>query len=348
MRTLATHPSKAVIFGCAGTHLTDLERSFFKRHNPYAFILFARNCEDPEQVKQLVKDLRASVNNRPAPVLIDQEGGRVARFQPPHWREYPAARTLADAAGDDIALASELTYYNTRLIAQELLESDVNVDCLPLADVPVAGSHDIIGDRAYGNTPERVATLARAAAKGLLDGGVLPVLKHIPGHGRATVDSHEALPVVNASLDELRATDFVPFKALADLPLGMTAHVLYEAIDKENVATMSPTVIDLIRREIGFDGLLMTDDISMKALSGDIGELSKQAIAAGCDLVLHCNGDMSEMERVAEAVDTMSPETVRRAMAAEAQLKTPKPFDVATAEARQEEVLSNARAHAVG
>ncbi len=348
MRTLATHPSKAVIFGCAGTHLTDLERSFFKRHNPYAFILFARNCEDPEQVKQLVKDLRASVNNRPAPVLIDQEGGRVARFQPPHWREYPAARTLADAAGDDMALASELTYYNTRLIAQELLESDVNVDCLPLADVPVAGSHDIIGDRAYGNTPERVATLARAAAKGLLDGGVLPVLKHIPGHGRATVDSHEALPVVNASLDELRATDFVPFKALADLPLGMTAHVLYEAIDKENVATMSPTVIDLIRREIGFDGLLMTDDISMKALSGDIGELSKQAIAAGCDLVLHCNGDMSEMERVAEAVDTMSPETVRRAMAAEAQLKTPKPFDVATAEARQEEVLSNARAHAVG
>ncbi len=348
MRTLATHPSKAVIFGCAGTHLTDLERSFFKRHNPYAFILFARNCEDPEQVKQLVKDLRASVNNRPAPVLIDQEGGRVARFQPPHWREYPAARTLADAAGDDMALASELTYYNTRLIAQELLESDVNVDCLPLADVPVAGSHDIIGDRAYGNTPERVATLARAAAKGLLDGGVLPVLKHIPGHGRATVDSHEALPVVNASLDELRATDFVPFKALADLPLGMTAHVLYEAIDKENVATMSPTVIDLIRREIGFDGLLMTDDISMKALSGDIGELSKQAIAAGCDLVLHCNGDMSEMERVAEAVDAMSPETVRRAMAAEAQLKTPKPFDVATAEARQEEVLSNARAHAVG
>ncbi|MGB1539838.1 MAG: glycoside hydrolase family 3 N-terminal domain-containing protein, partial [Rickettsiales bacterium] len=266
-------------------------------------------------------------------VLIDQEGGRVARLKPPHWRQYPNARTLAEES-------EEAVYSGARLIADELLPLGINVDCLPLADVPVEGSHDIIGDRAYATNPQDVARFARKAAEGLRDGGVLPVLKHIPGHGRAMVDSHEDLPVVSASLEELERTDFIPFKALNDLPLGMTAHVLYEALDKENVATLSATVIRYIREQIGFDGLLMSDDISMKALNGDFADLSHRTLVAGCDLVLHCNGDMAEMEAIASAVSPLSDAAKRRAQHAWKQGALRQPFDVAAAEARIHALLA--------
>ena len=329
---MAQSTPKAVIFGCAGLELTAEEKAFFSVHNPYGFILFARNCNNPEQVRKLVVELRTCVGGRNAPVLIDQEGGRVARLKPPHWRKYPAARQIADLADTDPALAAELIYLNSRLIADELISLGINVDCLPLADVPVQGSHDIIGDRAYGYDPARVAALGREAAQGLMDSGVLPVLKHIPGHGRAMVDSHESLPHVTASLEELRKTDFSPFNALADLPFGMTAHILYDAIDPKRVATMSPTVIRMIRDEIGFDGMLMSDDLSMKALSGDFAALAKGTLEAGCDLVLHCNGKMEEMEPVANATPPLSPDAQRRAKRVDQLLsKQVKPFDVASA-----------------
>lgn len=303
---------KAVIYGCSGLQLTAEEKAFFTKERPLGFILFARNCQSPSQVKSLVKALKESAGHPEPLILIDQEGGRVARLKPPHWREYPPARRMALVAKQDEKLAEKMIYASARLIASELLPLGINVDCLPLADVPVEGSHDIIGDRAYGTDPEIVAKMAGVAAKALLDGGVLPVLKHIPGHGRATVDSHLDLPVVTASLEELRNTDFVPFKQQANLPLGMTAHVKYEAIDAEQVATLSPKAIKLIREEIGFDGLLMSDDISMKALNGDLSELSKQAIIAGCDIVLHCNGVMEEMVKIGAAVGPLSSAALER------------------------------------
>lgn len=335
---------RAVIYGCEGLVLTEEERRFFTGQNPLGFILFARNCDNPAQVKALVEELKATVSHREALILIDQEGGRVARLRPPHWRAYPAARTLADLADKNVQHAAEAIYLNSRLIADELVQLGINVDCLPLADVPVEGSHAIIGDRAYGDEPERVATLAREAAQGLLDSGVLPVLKHIPGHGRAMVDSHEDLPVVTASIEELRVTDFAPFKALADIPLGMTAHVLYEAIDAERVATLSPDVIALIREEIGFDGLLMTDDLSMKALKGDFAQLTRDALAAGCDLILHCNGKMEEMLAIAGAVTELSGEAAARAERAGKWLSRREPFDIAVAERRMQQFLAEAAA----
>ncbi|MBM3617186.1 MAG: beta-N-acetylhexosaminidase [Alphaproteobacteria bacterium] len=327
---------KAVIYGCEGHRLSDAEKAFFKAENPLGFILFARNCDNPEQVKALVDELKATVAHRETLVLIDQEGGRVARLRPPHWRKYPPARTLADLPDGS---SDEAVRLNSRLIADELLPLGINVDCLPLADVPVPGSHDIIGDRAYANTPEKVARLGREAALGLLDGGVLPVLKHIPGHGRAMVDSHLDLPTVDASLEELRATDFAPFRALKDLPLGMTAHVRYTAVDAENVATLSAAAIRLIREELGFDGLLMSDDISMKALSGDLGDLSRRALAAGCDIVLHCNGKMDEMLAISPAVGNLDGEALARAERAGRLLKPAGQFDVAQAQARMQALL---------
>lgn len=334
----------AVIYGCAGTSLTEEERRFFTEQNPLGFILFARNCSNPAQLTSLVAELKATVPHREALILIDQEGGRVARLRPPHWRNYPPARALAKIADKNVQHAGDAIYLNSRLIADELLQHGINVDCLPLADVPVEGSHDIIGDRAYGNEPERVATLAREAAQGLIDSGILPVLKHIPGHGRATVDSHEALPVVTASIEELRRTDFAPFKDLADLPLGMTAHVLYEAIDPENVATLSPAAIRLIREEIGFDGLLMTDDLSMKALKGDFAQLTTDALNAGCDVILHCNGKMEEMIAIASTVTALTPEAVARAERAGRVLAKREPLDIAMAEQRMQQFLTEAAA----
>ena len=318
---------KAVIFGVSGLKLSDEEKIFFADVNPVGFILFARNCDNPEQVKKLTLELKELLGRDDVLILIDQEGGRVARLKPPHWRKSPSASYFADIADLSIGQAKKFVYANARLIAKELHELGINVNCAPLADVPVQDAHDIIGDRAYGDTPHQVSILAEAMARGLLEGGVLPVLKHIPGHGRARADSHEQLPTVIESLEELRKTDFVPFKALHYLPLGMTAHILYSAIDDKLPATLSPEVIKLIRQEIGFSGLLMSDDISMKALSGSLADLTQQTLAAGCDLVLHCNGKMQEMQEIANVISEISEESLQRFNKALLQLNAPKSYD---------------------
>lgn len=315
----------AVIFGLEGTTLSAGEEALFRKVQPAGYILFTRNCESPEQLRALVQRLHLLHQGRKVLILIDQEGGRVARLKPPHWRKSPAAAHFAQLQHEDDII--QAVYANARLIAQELHALGINVNCAPLADIPIEGAHDIIGDRAYGQSPESVARRARAMAEGLLDGGVLPVLKHIPGHGRARADSHEELPVVDASRTDLEKTDFAPFKALCDLPLGMTAHILYTAIDPGHPATLSPAVLRVIREDIGFDGLLMSDDISMKALKGDLGVLSRQTLEAGCDLVLHCNGNMQEMQAIAHAITPLSPQAQARLTHALSLLRAPSPFD---------------------
>jgi beta-N-acetylhexosaminidase len=294
--------------------VSEEERSFFAETDPLGFILFARNCDTPDQVGALVADLRALVGRDDAPVLIDQEGGRVARLGPPHWRKSPPAAVFGALAARDRDQAREAVRLNARLIGAELAALGIDVDCAPVLDVPAADSHKmILGDRAFGDEPALVADLGRAAIEGFLMAGVLPVIKHIPGHGRAKVDSHHTLPVVDADLDTLRAVDFAPFAALADAPWAMTAHVVYQAIDPDNPATTSKTAItDIIRGEIGFDGVLVSDDLSMKALSGTLGERAAAALGAGCDVALHCNGEMDEMRAVAEATQPLSAETMAR------------------------------------
>lgn len=293
---------KPFIVGLSGTEVSVQEKAFIQEHRPYGFILFARNCASTAQVSALCAALRDIIGEERLPILIDQEGGRVARLKPPHWQVSPAAGVYADIAAYDMARAKRLTYLGARRIAAQLTALGITVDCAPVADIPSPGSHDIIGDRAYGDEPGQVCILAREMAEGLLDGGVLPVLKHIPGHGRATADSHAELPSVDTPLEELERTDFVPFWDLADLPFAMTAHIRYAALDAELPATLSAKAIQYIREVIGFTGVLMSDDISMKALSGDIGELARASLAAGCELVLHCNGEMTEMQTVASAL----------------------------------------------
>jgi len=301
------------IFGCAGKELGAAERAFFARTQPLGFILFARNCETPDQIRALVADLRASVGRADAPVLIDQEGGRVARLKPPQWRAAPAAERFGALADRNRGAGLEAARINSHLIGRELAALGIDVDCAPVLDLRLPGAHDVIGDRAFGGAPQRVADLGRAVCEGLLAAGVLPIVKHIPGHGRATADTHFDLPVVKVSRAELEATDFEPFRLLADMPWAMTAHLVYAAIDPDRPATLSPKVIaEVIRGHIGFDGLLLCDDLSMKALKGDLGDLARQALAAGCDIVLHCNGQMDEMTRVAAAAGTMSAAAERR------------------------------------
>ncbi len=322
----------AVIFGCAGPRLDDSERDFFRAVNPLGFILFQRNCETPDQVRRLIAALREAVGRDDAPVLIDQEGGRVARLKPPHWPAYPAAATLAALGG---GRAREAVGLGARLIADDLAQLGVTVDCLPVLDMPAAGADPVIGDRAYGDEPAIVAALGRAACEGLLAGGVLPVLKHIPGHGRAAVDTHHALARVAAPLATLAASDFAPFRALADMPLAMTAHIVYTALDAERPATLSRRVIDeAIRASIGFDGLLLTDDLSMRALGGSFAARAAGALEAGCDLVLHCNGDMAEMTEVAGAVGPLSPAARARLDRAQARRGAAQPIDRPALEAR--------------
>ena len=328
--------SSAAILGCAGTTLTAEEVAFFRDVKPWGFILFKRNIADPEQVRALTTALRATVGRDDAPILIDQEGGRVARLQPPHWRIYPPGRAYGELVANDPLTAREITRLGSRLIAHDLRAIGINVDCVPVLDVPDPQGHEIIGDRAYGDTPEQVATLGRAAAEGLLAGGVLPIIKHIPGHGRALSDSHLELPVVKAKLLELEIRDFAPFRVLSDMPMAMTAHVVYTAIDRNRPATTSKKAIrKIIRESIGFDGLLMSDDLSMKALSGDFKQRAKDSLSAGCDVVLHCNGDMAEMKAVMSGVGRLGKEARRRALAVMGRLvKVPEPFDVAEARAR--------------
>ena len=324
-------PLSAVIYGLKGHQISPEERRFFAESNPYGFILFARNCGSPAQLRALTQELRQCVGRALLPILIDQEGGRVARLRPPHWPSYPPAAVFDALYQRSPEEAKAAVYLNARLIAEDLASLGITVDCAPLADLPVEGAHDIIGDRAFGRRPAQVIALARAMANGLSDGGVVPVLKHIPGHGRAFADSHEALPVVTESLEVLRATDFVPFAALADLPMAMTAHVLYTAIDKERLATVSPAAIRLIREELGFSGLLMSDDLSMKAMQGDFTARAKAVLAAGCDVVLHCNGEMEEMQAVAGGVHALSGQALARAEKAMVGAGQRKAFDVAAA-----------------
>lgn len=321
----------AFISGCAGATLSRDEIAFFRDAEPWGFILFKRNCESPDQIRRLCDGLREAVG-RDAPILIDQEGGRVQRLGPPQWPAYPTGRTFGDLYADDPERGLAAARLGARLIAADLAALGIDVDCLPVLDVPVEGAHDVIGHRAYWTTPEPVAELGLAAAAGLLDGGVLPVIKHIPGHGRAGVDSHLSLPVVEASRERLEATDFPPFRAAAALPLAMTAHVVYTAIDPDRPATTSATVIDeVIRGFIGFDGCLMSDDVSMEALSGTIAARTAAALEAGCDLALHCNGKLAEMIAVAGASRALSGRAAERAERAAAMRVRPAPFDVAAA-----------------
>ena len=326
----------AAIFGCSSTRLTPEEAAFFRDAQPWGFILFKRNIESPGQVRALAEALRQTIGAADAPVLIDQEGGRVQRLGPPHWRRYPPGRAYGDLPGHDVLERREVTRLGARLIAHDLAGVGINVDCAPVLDTPQPGAHDVIGDRAYALSADEVATLGRAAAEGLIAGGVLPVIKHIPGHGRSRSDSHEHLPVVEASLGELAAVDFAPFRVNSDMPMAMTAHVVYAAIDPDGPATTSRKVIgDIIRRDIGFDGVLMSDDLSMKALAGDFSERARASLAAGCDVVLHCNGQMAEMRAVAKGAKPLAGAALRRTRAALGRIaRAPEPFDVEAARAR--------------
>ena len=291
---------KAVIFGCSGLELTADERAFFRDTDPLGFIVFARNIDSPDQARKLIDDLRACVARADAPVLVDQEGGRVARLKPPHWRKAPPGRVLGELYRRDPAKGLEAARLNSRLLAMDVASIGCDVDCLPVLDIAFPETHAVIGDRAYADTAEAVAAIGRAAAEGLMAEGVMAVIKHIPGHGRATVDSHDHLPHVGVPRATLEKTDFLPFKLLSDLPWAMTGHLLFEAIDPATPITISAGALqDVIRSHIGFDGLLLSDDLSMQALGGTLGERAARSIAAGCDVALHCNGRMDEMKQVA-------------------------------------------------
>ncbi|MEE9329743.1 MAG: beta-N-acetylhexosaminidase [Parvularculaceae bacterium] len=324
--------SRAVIFGCAAHVLTADEVAFFASEQPWGFILFARNCDTPSQIKALCEQLRQSVGRADAPILIDQEGGRVARLRPPLAPTRPPMKSFGDLLALDPAAAARATRLGARLIAADLHALGINVNCVPMVDVRQDDAHDIVGDRSFGTDPEMVTALGAEVIAGCLEGGVLPIIKHIPGHGRALVDSHHDLPRVNAAKEDLRKIDFLPFKKLANAPIkapmAMSAHVIYEAYDPDHCATQSSIIIqDVIRGEIGFDGLLMTDDLSMKALGGSFEGRSEKALKAGCDMLLHCNGDMTQMVDVARAAPILSGDARRRADAALAMLKPVAGFD---------------------
>ncbi len=320
--------TSALILGLSGLALTPEERAFFAELQPWGFILFKRNCESKAQVLRLTDELREVTGRETTPILIDQEGGRVARLRPPVWRLPPPAWTFADIYARDVETAEEAAALNSRLIAAELREIGVNVSCSPCVDLLHEDGHGIIGDRALGREPHQIVSLARAVAEGLMDGGVLPVIKHIPGHGRAKADSHLELPVLDTEHEELSRSDFVPFRNLNDMPMAMTAHVVYTAIDEERCATWSSRLIHtVIRGEIGFDGLLMSDDVGMNALTGGFDERTYRALVAGCDVALHCSGDMAEMLDVAKGGRTLEGDAARRAEAALDRIAPPSDFD---------------------
>jgi beta-N-acetylhexosaminidase len=322
-------PVRAFITGLSGLAITADEAAFLRDAEPWGLIVFKRNVESPAQLRALIEEFRAIVG-RDAPVLVDQEGGRVQRLGPPHWPCYPPGARYGQLYADDPTAGLRAAWLGARLIAADLSAVGIDVDCLPLADVPVDGADPVIGDRTYGTDPVQVAALAGAVAEGLLAGGVLPVLKHLPGHGRATADSHLRLPVVEADLDTLERTDFAAFRPLAGLPLGMTAHVVFSALDPVAPATTSAIMVgEVIRGFIGFSGLLMSDDVSMGALSGSLAERARASLQAGCDMVLHCNGNLPEMREVAGAVPVLEGRALARAQAALARRHTPEPMDLA-------------------
>lgn len=329
-----------VIFGLAGPELGVDERALFQKYPPAGYILFQRNCVDPDQIRALTAELKALAGRDDVPILIDQEGGRVARLKPPHWPEFPAARRFAELYARAPVSALDAARFNARAIAETLRLLGITVDCLPVLDVPVEGAHDIIGDRAYGAEPTQVAALGRATLEGLRQGGVVGVVKHIPGHGRARADSHLELPVVEASAAEL-AQDLAPFTSLADAPMAMTAHVVYSALDADRCATVSPVVIErVIRGEIGFQGLLMSDDLGMKALAGSFADKARACLAAGCDVALHCSGDFAEMREIAEAVPAISAPARDRLEAAMAWPRRTLPLDIGKLAQRRDALLA--------
>jgi len=312
-----------VILGCGGTTLSPDERSFFREFNPLGLILFQRNCAGADQIRGLIDAFHDCVGRDDAPVLIDQEGGRVARLKPPQWPEHPAASRIGDLAKLDIEKGKRAAWLNARLLAATLYELGITVDCAPVLDVPVAGAHDVIGDRAYAHDPALVAALGRAACEGFIAGGITPVIKHIPGHGRAFADSHLELPVIDADAQVLEEKDFPPFRDISAGGFGaklwaMAAHCVYTALDAENAASVSPGVVnDTIRGQIAFDGVLIADDIGMQALDGGFDARAKATLDAGCDLTLHCSGKIDEMRVLADAVQPLSAEAARRVASAE-------------------------------
>jgi beta-N-acetylhexosaminidase len=333
----------AFITGLSGVALTDAERRFLREADPWGVILFKRNVAEPDILRRLIGDFRAAVG-REAPVLIDQEGGRVQRLGPPHWPAYPPGAVYGALFDRDRTAGLAAARLGGRLIAEDLRQLGIDVDCAPVADVPTAAADPVIGDRAYGADPAKVSVLAGAFAAGLIDGGVLPVLKHIPGHGRATADSHQTPPVVTADRAALEATDFAAFRPLRALPIGMTAHVVFTAIDPVAPATTSANIVrNVIRESIGFAGLLMTDDLSMRALSGSLGERTRAAIAAGCDIALHCNGDMPEMHAVAAEAPVLRGAAAQRAEAALALRRPPTVLHLAAAQAEFSKLIAGGR-----
>lgn len=332
---------KAFICGCNGLTLTEDERRFLGDERPWGFILFKRNCNNKAQISDLVVALREAAFAPYAPVFIDQEGGRVQRLRPPLWHDYPSGQSFADLYALKPEWGERAVFLSARLIAHDLIELGIDADCLPVLDVPVAGAHDVIGDRAYGCDPKLIAHLGRLAADGLLAGGVLPVIKHIPGHGRAAADSHFELPIVDAPRQSLSEVDFAPFKALCDLPMAMTAHVVYTSLDTDNPCSTSAKVIrDVIRGEIGFDGLLMSDDVSMNALHGEIGDRTSACFAADCDFVLHCNGNLDEMRDVAANTPVLGGKAAERAIKALQWRKKPLLLDEKAARVELDELVA--------
>ena len=324
----------ATILDASGLRLTAQEKALFRAVKPFGFILFARNIDTPDQVRALCDELREAAGHK-AVITVDQEGGRVQRLRAPHWRDWTAPLDFVQAAGPN---AAEAMYLRFRLIADELHRVGIDSNCAPMVDVAGAQTHAFLRNRCYGTTPDAVAALGRAAADGMLAGGVLPVVKHMPGHGRATMDSHFDLPQVDAPRAALDTHDFAPFKALNDLPMGMTAHLVYDAIDPRP-ATLSPVMMQLIREDIGFDNLIMTDDISMKALTGEVDAIAAGALAAGCDVVLYCNATLEDRTRVADTAGEMSDAAQTRAARALAMRRTPDDVDIPALTAKLDRLL---------
>jgi beta-N-acetylhexosaminidase len=332
---------QAAIYGLEGFGLTDEERRFFIDAEPAGFILFRRNCENPEQLLRLTESLRDLIGRDDVPILIDQEGGRVARMRPPEWPAFPPAEKFSNLYRVAPSSAIEAVRSNARALGLMLRSCGINVNALPLLDVRQEGASDIIGDRSLGSEPMQVAALGRAVLDGMASAGVVGIIKHIPGHGRALVDSHKELPVVTASAEELE-TDLEPFERLASAPMGMTAHVVYTAWDAERPASLSPVVIgEIIRERIGFDGWLMSDDLGMEALKGDFGSRAAGVVAAGCDVALHCSGRMDEMVAVASAVPPMTAEGHERLARAMAATRIElEPLDFAAEIAKRDQLLA--------
>ena len=329
-------PCAPIIFGCSGTVLSEEEIIFLSSVNPYGFILFDRNISEPQQLRNLTNQLREVLNRPRLPILIDQEGGRVTRLRPPNWATTPSAGALVEKFVNQPELAAESIRLNSRLIAHDLIISGISVACMPVLDLVIPGGHEVIGDRAYSADPHQVSQYGRAACEGLLECGVLPIIKHIPGHGRSTVDSHLVLSRVDTKIVTLAMADFLPFRELREMPMAMTAHIVYSEVDPVLPATLSPDVIGgVIRNTIAFEGLLITDDIGMGALSGNLGDRAAMALEAGCDVILHCSGDLPEMKEVASAVPSMAEDSRGRALRCEAMLRDGVPLSDSSSDRRE-------------